>query len=251
MHVRRFFVSRESIRDDEVLIRGQDARHISDSLRLRAGDTISVLDGEGMQYDVVLERVAPRSVRGRVEARHECEPDVNLHVGLFSALPKGAEKIKFVLRRGTELGIGEIGFFSSQRSIPRIHGSGQQAAKLERWERIVTDAAKQCRRVSRPTVSFFDDFSEVLEHCSSVYDKILVAWEAEKHTSLRDAMKDAGTIDRIALVIGPEGGFDNAEIQRAEERGVTVFSMGKRILRSEFAGIVAATIILYEFGELG
>jgi len=250
VHVRRFFVSRENIRDDQILIRGQDARHISESLRLRAGDTISVLDGEGTQYDVVLKRVAPRSVRGQIEGRRECEPDVNLHVGLFSGLPKGAEKVKFVLRRGTELGIGELGFFSSQRSIPRIHGSEQQAAKVDRWERIVIDAAKQCWRARLPKVSFFEGFSEVLDYCTG-YDKILVAWEAEKHTSLRDAMKDAGTIDRIAILIGPEGGFDNAEIRRAKQCGATVFSMGKRMLRSEFAGIVAATIILYEFGELG
>ncbi len=250
MHERRFFVSRENIRDDRVLIRGQDARHISESLRLRAGDTICVLDGKGMEYEVVLERVSPLSVSGRVERRHECEPDVNLHVGLFSALPKGAEKIKFVLRRGTELGIGEMGFFSSTRSIPRVHGSGQQAAKLERWERIVTDAAKQCRRVSLPKVSFFEGFSEVLEYCRN-YDRILVAWEAEEGTSLQEALKDAGSINRIALVVGPEGGFDHAEIQRAKQCGAAVFSMGKRILRSEFAGIVAATILLYECGELG
>jgi 16S rRNA (uracil1498-N3)-methyltransferase len=250
MHVRRFFVSRENIRDDRVLIRGQDARHISESLRLRAGDTISVLDGEGMQYDVVLEHVAPRSVRGRIESRCECAPDVNLHVALFSALPKGAEKIKFVLRRGTELGIGEMGFFTSARSIARIHGSGEQAAKLDRWERIVTDAAKQCRRASLPHVAFFERFSEVLDYCRG-YDRILVAWEAEERVGLRDAMQDARTTNRIAIVIGPEGGFDNAEVQLAKECGATVFWMGKRILRSEFAGIVAATIILYEFGELG
>ena len=250
MHERRFFVRGENIRGDEVLIRGQDARHISESLRLRAGDTISVLDGEGMQYEVVLERVSARSVRGRVEGRHECEPDVKLHVGLFSALPKGAEKVKFILRRGTELGIGEIGFFSSQRSVPRIRGSEQEAAKVERWERVVTDAAKQCRRAALPKVSFFEGFREVLEYCRG-YDRILVAWEAEEHTGLREVLKDAGAAGRIALVVGPEGGFEDEEVQLAKQCGAVPFSMGKRILRSEFAGIVAATIILYEFGEVG
>jgi len=250
MHARRFFVKPENIRDDQVLIRGQDALHISESLRLRAGDTISVLDGEGMLYDVVLESVSHQSARGKVQRVHECESDTNVRIALFNALPKGAEKAKFILRRGTEIGLTEIGFFSAARSVPRIRGSERHAAKVDRWKRIVTDAAKQCRRATLPKVSLLAGFPEVIDYCDGS-DLILVAWEDEIRTRLREVMKNAGNVERIAVVIGPEGGFKKAEVELAEQRGATVFSMGKRILRSEFAGIVAATMILYDLGELG
>jgi 16S rRNA (uracil1498-N3)-methyltransferase len=250
MHERRFFVKREDIQDGQVLIRGQDARHIRESLRLVEGDTVTVLDGEDTQYEVVLEEVSFRSVRGKVMSRLEREPTVTVRIALFNALPKGAEKVKFVLRRGTEIGLSEIGFFSSARSVPRITGSEQRNEKLERWRRIVTDAAKQCRRVTTPKISLFDGITQMLDYCGD-YDLVVAAWEEEARTRLRDVMKSGGNVDSVAVIIGPEGGFEKSEVQLVEKHGARVFSMGQRILRSEFAGIAAATMILYELGELG
>ena len=250
MHERRFFVKREDIRSNQVLISGQDAQHISESLRLSAGDTVTVLDGEGMEYEVVLEEVSSRSVRGKVQSAQKRKPAVTVRIALFNALPKGAEKVKFVLRRGTEIGLSEIGFFSSARSVPRIGGSERRTDKLGRWQRIATDAAKQCRRVTLPRIRLFEDIPEMLEHCGS-YDLVVVAWEEEERRRLRDVMKSAGKVDSVAVIIGPEGGFDKNEVQLVEKHGARVFSMGKQILRSEFAGIAAATMIMYELGELG
>ena len=250
MHERRFFVKREDIQGGKVLIRGRDARHIRESLRLVAGDTVTVLDGDCMQYQLVLEEVLAGSVRGKVVSRCGCKPTLTARIGLFNALPKGAEKVKFVLRRGTEIGLSEIGFFSSARSVPRITGSEQLDEKLQRWRRIVTDAAKQCRRGTLPSVILSRDIPEMLEHCGA-YDLVLVAWEQEERTRLRDVMKSAGNVNSVAVIIGPEGGFEKDEIQLVEACGAAVFSMGKHILRSEFAGIAAATMISYELGELG
>jgi len=249
-HERRFFVKREDIQKGQVLIRGQDALHIRESLRLVAGDTVTVLDDEGTQYEVALEEVSYRSVRGRILSCLEREPAVTLQIALFNALPKGAEKVRFVLRRGTEIGLSEIGFFSSARSVPRISGSERREEKLGRWGRIVTEVAKQCRRVTLPKISLFDGIPETLDYCGR-WDLVLAAWEGEERTRLRDVMKSAGNVARVAVIIGPEGGFEESEIRLVETRGVKVFSMGKRILRSEFAGIAAATMILYELGELG
>jgi 16S rRNA (uracil1498-N3)-methyltransferase len=250
MHERRFFVKRNSIEGEHVLMGGRDALHISESLRLRSGDTVTVLDGEGTEYEVLLEEVSSRSVRGRVMSAQERKPVVNARVALFNALPKGAEKVKFVLRRGTEIGLSDIGFFSSARSVPRISGSEQCEEKLDRWRRIATDAAKQCRRVTVPEIRLFEGIPEMLDYCRG-YPLILVAWEEEKRVRLRDVMKDAGKVGSVAVIIGPEGGFETSEIRLAEEHGGAVFSMGKNVLRSEFAGIAAATMILYELGELG
>jgi len=250
MHERRFFVKREDIQDGQVLIRGQDARHIRESLRLVASDTVTVLDGEGMQYEVVLEEVLAGSVRGKVLSRLEREPAVTVRIALFNALPKGAEKVKFVLRRGTEIGLSEIGFFRSARSVPRISGSEQRNEKLERWRRIAADAAKQCRRVTLPKIRLFDGIPEMLDYCGD-WDLVLAAWEDEERTRLRDVMKSAGTVDSVAVIIGPEGGFEKSEVRLVEKHGARAFSMGQQILRSEFAGVAAATMILYELGELG
>jgi len=250
MHERRFFVKREDIRGEHVLISGQDAQHISESLRLSAGDSVTVLDGEGMEYEVALGLVSSRSVRGKIQSARERKPAATARIALFNAFPKGAEKEKFVLRRGTEIGLSEIGFFNSARSIPRIRARKRPENKLERWQRVVTDAAKQCRRITLPRIRLFENIPEMIEHCGS-YDLVLIAWEEEEHRRLRDVIKNAGKVESVAVIIGPEGGFEKAEVQLVEKCGATAFSMGKQILRSEFAGIAAATMILYELGELG
>ena len=250
MHMRRFFVEKEHINGNRVTISGQDALHITESLRLRVRDTILVLDGCGMEYDVTLEKLSDRSVQGKVVRCRECERKVGVQIGLFQALPKGARKLNFVLQRGTEIGLSEIGFFSSGRSVPRIRGSERQEEKSKRWRRIATEAAKQCRRVTLPEIRLFGGLREVLDYCRG-YDLFLIAWEGEEHTRLRDALKGAEGVDRVALITGPEGGFEREEVRLAERHGAKVFSLGKLILRSEFAGIVAASMVLYEFGELG
>ena len=224
--------------------------HIRESLRLRAGDAILVLDGCGMEYDVTLEKVSRGAVRGKVVASRECKQDVKVQIGLYQALPKGAEKVNFVLRRGTEIGLSEIGFFSSARSVPTMRGAKRSEEKLTRWRRVVMEAAKQCRRATLPEVALFEGLEEVLDHCAN-HDLVVMAWEEEEGTRLREDLKAAGDVERVALVVGPEGGFEEQEVRLAEERGAKVCSLGKLILRSELAAIVGASLILYEFGEIG
>jgi 16S rRNA (uracil1498-N3)-methyltransferase len=250
MHVRRFFVEKDDIQDGIVRISGQDAVHICESLRLKIGDEILVLDGCGMEYDVVLEEVSRGAVKGKVVASRECEQDTKVQVALFQALPKGAEKINFVLRRGTEIGLSEIGFFSSARSVPVVRGPKRSEEKLTRWRRVVMEASKQCQRSSPPEVGFFEGLEEVIERCNS-RDLALIAWEGEQTTRLRDVLRGAADVQRVALIVGPEGGFEEQEVRLAERRGAKACSLGKLILRSELAGIVAASLILYELGELG
>jgi len=250
MHIRRFFVDKEDVSGGQVSISGQDAVHICESLRLKAGDRILVLDGCGMEYDVTLEEVSRGAVKGKVVASRECAQGMTVQIALYQALPKGAEKVNFVLRRGTEVGLSGIGFFRSARSVAMIRGPKRSEDKLARWRRVVTEAAKQCRRATLPEVALFEDLEEVLDHCED-HDLVVMAWEEEEGTRLRDVLKCAGDVERVALVVGPEGGFEEQEVRLAEERGAKVCSLGKLILRSELAGIVGASLILYEFGELG
>jgi 16S rRNA (uracil1498-N3)-methyltransferase len=251
MHIRRFFVNRDDILSvGQVSITGQDAVHIRESLRLKAGDAILVLDGSGKEYDVTLEEVSRGAVKGKVVAGRECKQDMKVQIALYQALPKGAEKVNFVLRRGTEIGLSEIGFFSSARSVPMIRGPKRSEEKLTRWRRVVTEAAKQCRRATLPEVALFEGLEEVLAHCEN-HDLVVMAWEDEEGTRLREVLKGAGDAERVALIVGPEGGFEKEEVRLAEDHGAKVCSLGKLILRSELAGIVGASLILYEFGELG
>lgn len=250
MHIRRFFVDKEDVSSGQVSISGQDAVHICESLRLKAGDRILVLDGCGMEYDVTLEEVSRGAVKGKVVASRECKQDVKVHIALYQALPKGAEKVNFVLRRGTEIGLSEIGFFSSARSVPMMRGPKRSEEKLARWRRVVMERAKQCRRGTLPKVALFEGLQEVLDQCKDC-DLVVMAWEEQEGTCLRDVLKGAGDAERVALIVGPEGGFEEEEVRLAEERGAKVCSLGKLILRSELAGIVGASLILYEFGELG
>jgi 16S rRNA (uracil1498-N3)-methyltransferase len=250
MHVRRFFVGKDDVSGGQVSISGQDAAHIRESLRLKVGDAILVLDGCGMEYDVMLEEVSRDVVKGKVVASRQCAQDMKVQIALYQALPKGAEKVNFVLRRGTEIGLSGIGFFSSARSVPMIRGPKRSEEKLTRWRRVVTEAAKQCRRGTLPEVALFEGLQDVLDQCKD-HDLVVMAWEEEEGTRLREVLKGAGDVERVALIVGPEGGFEEEEVRLAEERGAKVCSLGKLILRSELAGIVGASLILYEFGELG
>lgn len=244
----RFFVAPESIREDRVVLRGPTVHQIRDVLRMHPGEEIMLLDNSGATYRAELVMVERDIVRGRVIERSQLHSEPATKITLYQGLLKG-QKFDWVLQKGTELGITAFVPVFCHRSVV---GSAQDIGhtRTERWERIIAEAAEQAGRAVLPRLSpallFADACRSAAEGRLSV-----IPWENEHSTGLRQALADHPNLPSINLLIGPEGGFAEEEIELARAAGIIPVSLGPRILRAETAGLVAGAAILYQAGDLG
>ena len=229
----RFFVSPETLRSDRVTLTGAQARQIATVLRLRAGDEIALV-ADGAEAVVALETVRPASVTAVVRERGftPAEPTVALTLALPVLRGDHDEE---VVEAVTQLGVSRIVPFTSARSVARSLSD----AKRSRWERIAREAAETARRGRVPSIDAAISWSALF---SILPAPVLVAWESERRTRLRDALQQSARA--LSLVIGPEGGIAEDEIALARERGAVTVSLGARSLRSETAAIAAVALAM-------
>ena len=247
----RFFVPPETLTAAEIELDGPLSRRLRSVLRMRRGDIVVLLDGRGYEYEAVLEDVDGASVRARVRERRPGLPEPPFDVVLYQSVIKG-DRFDWVLEKGTELGVARFVPLIVERSV--VRPSSGSSARGERWQRIVTEAAEQCGRSRLPVVAPVTEFDEALAFAAGL---CLLPWEEERSLGLRTVLRQempslqAGERPIVSLFVGPEGGFTEKEVESARSRGVRVVSLGRRILRSETAGIAAVAAVLYELGELG
>jgi 16S rRNA (uracil1498-N3)-methyltransferase len=240
----RFFVDGHFERGGVVAFHGGDARKIVTVLRLQSGDQIEVIDSSGQVFAAALQVQAfqVQALLGELLTRpSECK----LQLTLAQGVPKG-QKMDFVVEKATELGVHAIIPFVSERTV----GEARGAAKTERWRRLARTAATQSGRTVLPHVEDPEPFAAVVSRFPA-FDAVLVAWELAEREALRAVLPNviAGA-QRILVMIGPEGGITHAEAHEALAAGAHALSLGARILRTETAGLVACTAILYAAGEL-
>ena len=242
MKTPRFFVVGSRQIGERVLLDGSDAHKIVSVLRMHAEDTVEIVDSAAQVFDATLE-IAGHDVRAHLMRVHEGQESQTLRITLAQALPKGS-KMDFVVEKLTELGVVEIVPLVSERSIPYESGSH----KLERWRRLARTAAQQCGRTDLPVINEPIAFLELVERFSR-YDRAIVPWELADVEPLRDSLPDLiNGAKNIVVAIGPEGGFSHAEAQAARRSGATLVSLGRRILRTETAGLVAVSVLNYAAG---
>jgi 16S rRNA (uracil1498-N3)-methyltransferase len=245
MSARRFFV--EGVRETGAVVEiaGSDARKIVRVLRLNDGDAIEVVDSAGTLFgaSIALDGTHVRAILDGVAAPAGADTDVDRQAAtprfdLAQALPKGA-KMDFIVEKATELGVGAIFPFCSERTIAREAGD----AKLERWRRLAKTAAQQCGRRAIPQVhAALRSFDELLERFDA-YDAVLFPWELAPHTLLRECLPELlRDVLRGLIVVGPEGGFTHDEAEAARARGATLLWIGPRILRTETAAMALLAI---------
>lgn len=241
----RFFVGRENIAGDGVVFPKGEAEHIRRVLRLKAGDAVHVLDGEGMRYRVRLTDVDREEVRGAVLHRegYDSESPVAVHLG--QCLLKG-QAMDGVVRRAVELGAASITPVVAARCQVPLKSAG---GKIGRWREIARAAAKQSGRSKIPPVheaaAGLPAFCEHHAHA----DLKLIFWEEEATARLGD-LRPAGVPANAALLIGPEGGFEAAEVAAARGFGFLPVGLGPRILRAETAPLVALALVQALWGDL-
>ncbi len=241
----KFFVKKESIDDHTITLDGDNARHIGNVLRARVGDSITVCDGEGMDYECRISSITKDRVTAEITdiSTNGSEPSVS--ITLYQGLPK-ADKMELVIQKCIEIGVDGIIPVSTEHSVVKLEG--KEDKKLARWNKIAEAAAKQCGRGKIPAVGRVMSFDEAVKHAMSL-DSAVIPYERERERGLRQ-FTDGFKGRSIGVFIGPEGGFSQSEIELARASGIIPVTLGRRILRTETAGLVAAVILLHELEDL-
>lgn len=228
----RFFADATSVSGDRATLRGAAARQIARVLRLRPGDTITLVV-DVTDSELVLDTVSAREVGGRIIRRSPSRGEPRFALTLALPVLRG-DRSEEVIESVTQLGVWRIAPFVSVRSVAR----NLSAARHQRWERIAHEAAETARRGRAPSIDPLRDWRSLLVALPS---PVLVAWEEERERRLRDAFPSGPS---GSLVIGPEGGLSGDEIALARDRGAVTVSLGRRRLRSETAAIAAVAELL-------
>ena len=240
----RFFIKESVNPDRPVILSGDDAHHISYSLRMAVGDEISVIDGEGHGYLCTLSSLDGTCVTANVLSPLDGTGESPVEVHLFQAYPK-SDKLEFIIQKAVELGVSEITPFESERCVKRPQADKVQR-NLERQQRIADEAAKQCQRGALPKVNAPISFAQMLD-AAEKYPLALFCHPAEGTVSLRETLEGRKGVHRIAIIVGSEGGFSQEEFAKAKERGLVPTGLGTRILRCETAPLFLLSAISYAY----
>ncbi len=243
----RFFVSPDGFSEKTVTIQGPDVNHIRTVLRMKSGDRIRVLDGQGYQYEVCLTGIAKDRVQGEIISQASIQTESPVKVIMGQALIKGSGFDNLV-RKATELGVHSIVPLQTQRCVARL-ASAAESDRTQRWQRIAEEAAKQCGRSQVPEVNpktlSVEEFCRQTADC----DLKLVFWEDEDKTRLSDVVP-RDSVGAIAFLAGPEGGWAEEEIDWLRQAGFQTVSLGPRLLKADSASLVILSLLQHRWGDL-
>ena len=227
---------------------GDEGRYLSRVLRLAEGDSVTICTDGGLEYECSIKEIKGKSVIVSIDSLCRVERESPLDITLCQALPKG-KKMDLILQKGTDLGVRRFVPFISSRSVSRPAG---ETEKSSRWSKIVLEAARQCGRNFIPKVEVPIPFDELLSSLSEINDDgvlKLIPWEGEEGEGIKSlAGKD---VQDVFLLIGPEGGFSEEEVVRAGQAGFKPVTLGRRLLRTETAGLATVSILQYLWGDMG
>ena len=258
-----FYVPPSSIEARQILISGEEARHISRALRHKKGDQITIVDGQGGEYECTIAAISDGAVTANIFNRRRKTNETIKQVSLAQAVPKG-QRMDFVIEKGTEIGLHAIIPLITENSVVKLADDkpgfnlpplddDSGGSKAARWQRIAIAAMKQSLRSVLPNISEPMDFAGLAESFNN-YDLLLMADEAEKKIYLAGVfakLSENRDIRKVLCLVGPEGGFSPNEKKIITEAKGHIVSLGTRRLRSETAGLVLSTVVLDRLGELG
>ncbi len=237
MEIRRFFVNHSDIDGKTVTLSGDEFYHMTKVLRYKEGYKAVILANDGIERLSTVTKIDRDKATLTIDEENVVDKK-RANVTLYAGLLKN-NKLDFVVQKGVELGVDKIIPFVSSNSA-------ETKFNHDRAEKIALESAKQCGSVYLSEVNCLIDFDEVINDFP-LYDKVIFAYEDEKQKTLKEAVKG---YKNIAIIVGPEGGFINLEVQKAKENGAEVVTLGRRILRAETASIVSVALALDNLGEL-
>jgi 16S rRNA (uracil1498-N3)-methyltransferase len=248
LSVARFFVPKKNIRDNCASVGGGELEHMRRVLRLGPGDRVVLFDDEGSEHEGTIRAYRDGGAEVAIERSYRPERDAPLALTLAPALGKG-DKLDLVVEKATELGVAAIMPFVCRRTVPQL-GADASRRRAERWRRIALAAAKQCGRTSVPEINEAVDFAEMVRVAESPALKIFF-WEGEQTLGLNALSERTPRPGAVFLAVGPEGGFAPEEVELATASGFHSVGLGRRVLRTETAAIVAVALAQLLWGDLG
>ncbi len=240
----RFFVDADDLGQNTIVLTGENASHAK-VLRLKADEQVLVCDGQGREALCKVSQHSGDEFELEVVELRESLSEARVAVSIYMALPK-ADKLEHVIQKATELGACEIVTFPTSRCVSRPDDKSLKK-KLERWQKIAASASEQSGRGRIPEVVVLPSYAEALKRASQA-DKAIVFYENEHATTLRKALTE-GAYHTVSLLSGPEGGFEESEIEQARKAGLRVCTLGRRILRCETAPLCGLSAVMYDAGE--
>lgn len=243
----KFFVEKNQIQDNNIYISGKDLIHIKNVLRLKPADKIEISCG-GTNYLAEIIEFSKENIITRIINSSVGNRESSIEITLYQGLAKGS-KMDLIIQKCVEIGVKDFYAIETDRAVVKITDKKKEDTKIQRWQSIAEEAAKQSKRDYIPKIKGIISFNEMIDILKEEKN-IIVPYENEENLSIKDGLK-AVEGNKINLIIGPEGGFENNEIKSLENIGASIVTLGHRILRTETAGLVSSTIILYELGDLG
>lgn len=245
----KFFVTDNCIHENKVTIQGEDVKHIYKVLRLEVEDEVIVNNCLGQEFIAKIKAINKKEVILNIEKEININNESNVNIYLFQGLPK-ASKMDLIVQKATELGVKEIVPIITERVV--VKNEMGEFKKVDRWQRIALEACKQCKRTFIPVIKEPMEFNSMIEQLNTM-DLVIVPYENASGYGIKNAMNNISmqSILNIAIIIGPEGGFEEEEINKLKENNAHIVTLGPRIFRTETAGFVCTTLLQYELGDLG
>jgi len=250
--LRKFFVETDCIKDGIIKILGTDVNHIKNVLRLKVSDKIEICNKDTSKtYLCEISEIFSESIECNIIEEIKNQTEGNVKLDIYQGIPK-FDKMELIIQKGTELGVSRFIPLKLNRCIVKLDKK-DELKKIDRWKKIAEVAAKQSMRDIVPQIGNIINIREISEVVNE-YDVVLVAYELEKNNYIKNELlkiKDNKKEYKIAVIIGPEGGIEEKEIQVLKEIGCKIISLGKRILRTETVAINVSSIIMYELENGG
>lgn len=239
----RFFVRPEQIRDGNIEITGDDVHHIRQVLRMRPGEEVLVSSGDDWEYTCRITALEDERVSAQILDVQKPGRELTSRLYLFQCIPKG-DKMEWIIQKAVELGVYQIIPVASRRCVVKLDGKKAES-RLARWNAVAASAAKQSKRMIVPGVMPLQNFSEALHRAEELDVRLIPYERAEGMAATRRLLGQIRPGQSVGILIGPEGGFEEEEVKAAEQAGFCSVTLGKRILRTETAGITALSILMY------
>ncbi len=247
----KFFVSKQNVKDDKIIIVGQDVNHLKNVLRKKTGDTITICNTDtAIDYLCEIQELEEKKITCHILQKLEANAESHIKVTILQGLPK-ADKMEFVIQKSVELGVYDITPVEMKRCVVKLNEKDKRK-KIDRWQKIAEVAAKQSGRNTIPKINDSISVKNVCNLCQE-YDIVIVAYENEKQNKLRYELEKLKLNEtqalKIAILIGPEGGIEDSEIALLQESGAKIVTLGNRILRTETVALNILSIIMYELED--
>ncbi len=239
-----FFVTQEQIGSDSILIKGSDVNHIKNVLRMKTGEEILISNGVDKDYLCKITSISSDEVEAEILSIDEEGTELPVKLYLFQGLPK-SDKMELIIQKAVELGVYQVIPVQTKRCVVKLDKKKEET-KLKRWNAVAESAAKQSKRIIIPEVKGVMSFKEAMEYAKEFHITVIPYEHAKGMAETKEILGSVTPGKSVGIFIGPEGGFEDSEVDHAVSSGAKPVTLGKRILRTETAGLAILSVLMFQ-----